>query len=154
MSLQVKALPGLGTTIDVVLVNGRIKEGDTMILAGQEGVIVTRVRDLLMPQPLKELRVKVKTIKKKIVMFLQGCESSSFQLNSSYLEVFLCQNFSFCLYFQPVFGIFTQFHDVFPHFFVCGLSHLCFIVHYINAISWLNYEIQLLQKDQYYTGVK
>ena len=60
MSLQVKALPGLGTTIDVVLVNGRIKEGDTMILAGQEGVIVTRVRDLLMPQPLKELRVKVK----------------------------------------------------------------------------------------------
>ena len=55
-----KALPGLGTTIDVVLVNGRIKEGDTMILAGQEGVITTRVRDLLMPQPLRELRVKVK----------------------------------------------------------------------------------------------
>ena len=63
--LQVKALPGLGTTIDVVLVNGRIKEGDTMILAGQEGVITTRVRDLLMPQPLRELRVKVK--KKKTI---------------------------------------------------------------------------------------
>ena len=54
-----KALPGLGTTIDVVLVNGTLKEGDTMVLAGQEGVIVTPIRGLLMPQPLRELRVKV-----------------------------------------------------------------------------------------------
>lgn len=56
---QVKALPGLGTTIDVVLVNGRLCEGATMILAGTEGPIVTPIRGLLMPQPMKELRVKV-----------------------------------------------------------------------------------------------
>jgi len=56
---QVKALPGLGTTIDVILVNGHISESDTIIVAGQEGPVVTQVRGLLMPQPLRELRVKV-----------------------------------------------------------------------------------------------
>lgn len=56
--LEVKAIPGLGTTIDVIVVNGELKEGDTMILAGHEGPLVTPIRSLLMPQPLKELRVK------------------------------------------------------------------------------------------------
>ncbi|XP_070553820.1 eukaryotic translation initiation factor 5B-like isoform X2 [Ptychodera flava] len=56
--LEVKSLPGLGTTIDVVLVNGRLREGDTIIVAGQEGPIVTQIRGLLMPEPLRELRVK------------------------------------------------------------------------------------------------
>uniref|UniRef100_A0A915JD92 Tr-type G domain-containing protein n=1 Tax=Romanomermis culicivorax TaxID=13658 RepID=A0A915JD92_ROMCU len=56
--LEVKALPGLGTTIDVVLLNGRLRVGDDIIVAGMEGPIVTQIRELLMPEPLRELRVK------------------------------------------------------------------------------------------------
>jgi translation initiation factor 5B len=56
---QVKAIHGLGTTIDVILVNGKLNEGDQIVIAGTEGPIVTWIRGLLMPQPMKELRVKV-----------------------------------------------------------------------------------------------
>ena len=54
-----KAIHGLGTTVDVILTNGRLKYGDIIVLPGAEGPIVTHIKDLLMPQPLKELRVKV-----------------------------------------------------------------------------------------------
>ncbi|KAL1115953.1 hypothetical protein AAG570_005448 [Ranatra chinensis] len=70
--LEVKAIPGLGTTIDVILVNGWLKEGDTMVLAGTEAPIVTQIRSLLMPQPLKELRVKNAYVEYKEVKAAQG----------------------------------------------------------------------------------
>jgi translation initiation factor 5B len=56
--LEVKKISGVGTTVDVVLVNGKLKVGDTIVLAGFNGPIVTKIRALLTPQPMKEIRVK------------------------------------------------------------------------------------------------
>jgi translation initiation factor 5B len=56
--LEVKVIEGLGTTVDVVLVNGTLKEGDTIIVSTMEGPVVTQVRALLTPPPNREMRIK------------------------------------------------------------------------------------------------
>jgi translation initiation factor 5B len=56
--MEVKTVEGLGTAIDVLLLNGTLKNGDTIVLAGSSGPIVTTIRALLTPQPMKDIRVK------------------------------------------------------------------------------------------------
>ncbi len=54
--LEVKEELGLGTTIDVILYDGVIRKGDTIVVGGITGPIVTKVKALLMPKPMDEMR--------------------------------------------------------------------------------------------------
>ena len=54
--LEVKVIEGLGHTVDVVLVNGTLREGDTIVVSTMEGPVVTNIRALLTPPPNREMR--------------------------------------------------------------------------------------------------
>lgn len=70
--LEVKVVEGHGTTIDVVLVNGILHEGDQIVVCGMQGPIVTSIRALLTPHPMKELRVKGTYLHHKEIKAAQG----------------------------------------------------------------------------------
>ena len=70
--LEVKMIEGLGTTMDIILINGTLKEGQTIVVAGLDGPIVTTIRALLTPQPLKEIRVKANYVHHKEIQGAQG----------------------------------------------------------------------------------
>lgn len=53
--LEVKEERGLGTTIDVIIYDGIIRRGDSIVV-GSKKPILTRVKALLRPKPLDEIR--------------------------------------------------------------------------------------------------
>lgn len=54
--LEVKDERGFGTTIDAIIYNGTIKQGDTIVIGGLNGAVITKVKALLKPKPLHEIR--------------------------------------------------------------------------------------------------
>jgi translation initiation factor 5B len=54
--LEVKEDTGLGITIDTILWDGVLKKGDTIIVGGLTRTIKTKIRILLLPKPLDEIR--------------------------------------------------------------------------------------------------
>ena len=81
--MEVKTIPGLGTTIDVCLVNGSLKVCDTIVVPGQEGPIVTQIRGLLLPQPNRDLRSKNSYINHKEVIGAQGVKIAAKELEKA-----------------------------------------------------------------------
>ncbi len=55
--LEIKEWRGLGTTADIILYDGEVRTGDWLIIGGREP-IVTKIRALLKPKPLAEIRVE------------------------------------------------------------------------------------------------
>ena len=56
--LEVKEEQGLGTTIDVIIYDGTLDVNDTIVIGGLKGPIVTKIRALLEPAPMAEMRDK------------------------------------------------------------------------------------------------
>lgn len=54
--LEVKEEKGLGKTIDVILYDGTIRKNDTVVFGTAHGVGSTKIRALLKPMPLDEMR--------------------------------------------------------------------------------------------------
>ena len=54
--LEVKKEVGLGTTLDVILFDGVIKQNSQIVIAGMKGPITTYVRAILLPKDLDEIR--------------------------------------------------------------------------------------------------
>ena len=63
--LEVKDEVGFGKTVDVILYDGIVKAGDTIVVGGIDGAFDTKIRALLKPKPLEEIRApseKFKTV--------------------------------------------------------------------------------------------
>jgi translation initiation factor 5B len=54
--LEVREEIGLGHTLNAIIYDGVLKAEDTIVIGGKNGPISTKIRALLMPQPLDEIR--------------------------------------------------------------------------------------------------
>ncbi|MFQ6068663.1 MAG: translation initiation factor IF-2, partial [Candidatus Bathyarchaeia archaeon] len=54
--LEVKEEAGLGMTVNAIIYDGVLRKGDTIVIGGKEKPIVTKVRAVLLPKPLDEIR--------------------------------------------------------------------------------------------------
>jgi translation initiation factor 5B len=70
--LEVKEERGLGTTLDVILYDGTLAIGDEIAVATQGDIVVTKVRSLLKPRPMKEILVEDRFERVKSVAAASG----------------------------------------------------------------------------------
>ncbi len=61
--LEVKEEKGLGVTVNTIIYNGHLKAGDTIVIGGLDGAIITKIRALLEPADLNDMRDKKSAFK-------------------------------------------------------------------------------------------
>jgi translation initiation factor 5B len=54
--LEVKEEPGLGLTLNTIVYDGTLHKDDLIVVGGRDGAISARVRAILVPKPLDEMR--------------------------------------------------------------------------------------------------
>jgi translation initiation factor 5B len=75
--LEVKEEKGLGVTLDVILYNGEFNTGDTVIVGTAHEPVVTKIRALLKPKPLAEIRSEERFLPVKHVAAASGVKISA-----------------------------------------------------------------------------
>jgi len=75
--LEVKEEVGLGTTLDVILYDGELNVGDTIVVGSRGAPIITKIRALLKPRPLSEIRSEEKFKQVKKVVAASGIKISA-----------------------------------------------------------------------------
>lgn len=81
--LEVKEERGLGTTLDAILYDGEIRVGDMIAVGTLAEPIVTRIRALLKPRPLSEIRAEEKFRQIKHVTAAAGLKISAPMLDDA-----------------------------------------------------------------------
>jgi translation initiation factor 5B len=54
--LEINEEVGLGPSANVILLDGVLKHGDSIVIAKREGAIITKIKSILLPKPLDEMR--------------------------------------------------------------------------------------------------
>jgi translation initiation factor 5B len=81
--LEVKEEVGLGTTLDVILYDGELNVGDTIVVGSRGNPISTKIRALLKPRPLSEIRAEEKFKQVKKVVAASGVKIAAPQLEGA-----------------------------------------------------------------------
>ncbi len=80
--LEVKEEKGLGTTIDVIIYDGSLKQNDTIIIGSLTDPVVSKIKAMFMPPPLIEMRDK----KTKFRPVRQISAAAGIKISAPYLE--------------------------------------------------------------------
>jgi len=82
--LEVKRDKGLGTTLDVIIYDGVLKKGEEIVIGGTNGPITTRVKALLQPKPLTEMKdSRTKYLQQDEVVAATGVKISALNIDDA-----------------------------------------------------------------------
>ena len=82
--LEIKEEKGMGTTADIIIYEGTLKQDDTIVVGGLDSAITTKVKALLKTKPLSEIRDKKSSFDKvKEVVAASGVKIIANDLNQA-----------------------------------------------------------------------